>query len=607
MRLVSLQLTRYGNFAANRIDFDPLPGRVNLLFAPNGGGKSVVRQAFCDLLFGISGQTPMGFRYGYSGMRITAEAIAPDGTRVAFGRRKGQGNTLVDADGNLDESGALARLLGRADRGLLERLFALDTERLRRGGDELLASGGAVADALLAAGGLRGAKDLRRSLEAAADALAPAKRSAQRPFYRALDGLQEARRRAAGALLRPDDWVRMERDLAEAEAQQAEQNRAAATEARQMAQLQRLRRVRVPMAERDAAEVWLAAHPDAPALAPSFADRLAEAHNRLPIARQQLEREEERRSEIATELARIVVEPAILAAAAEIERLSEQAGAVGKALTDIPKRDAEHVAVLARIVASLRKLGSDLPPERVAEVIPNRAAESRARMLIASYGAVAAAAAQTPAAVASAARDVAEIVAELGGLPASDGSDTLAPLVKEIRAGGDPTDRAERLPAPSRKSRRAGGGACRGPGLVRQRRDFDRSGFAADRHLRTPGCCPPCRGSRAPSPCRSTSEFGAAERPGGSPPVGDNGRERGCGRNRSCRCASPSRSRLATHLPHSLRRRSSHARGAATLRQGHAATSCLRIRRAGGGSRSRSARFGSRSHRTCRRGTPGAG
>ena len=64
------------------------------------------------------------------------------------------------------------------------------------------------------------------------------------------------------------------------------------------------------MAERDAAEVWLAAHPDAPALAPSFADRLAEAHNRLPIARQQLEREEERRSEIATELARIVVEPA---------------------------------------------------------------------------------------------------------------------------------------------------------------------------------------------------------------------------------------------------------------------------------------------------------
>ena len=76
-------------------------------------------------------------------------------------------------------------------------------------------------------------------------------------------------------------------------------------------------------------------------------------------------------------------------------------------------------------------------------------------MLIASYGAVAAAAAQTPAAVASAARDVAEIVAELGGLPASDGSDTLAPLVKEIRAGGDPTDRAEEASRALEESRAA--------------------------------------------------------------------------------------------------------------------------------------------------------
>ena len=209
MRLVSLQLTRYGNFAANRIDFDPLPGRVDTLFAPNGGGKSVVRQAFCDLLFGISGQTPMGFRYGYSGMRITAEAIAPDGTRVAFGRRKGQGNTLVDADGNLDKSGALARLLGRADRGLLQRLFALDTERLRRGGDELLASGGAVRRRPPCRGWAtwrQGPPPVPRSSSGCS---CPSQTlPAQRPFYPAVDGLQEARRRAAGALLRPDDWVR---------------------------------------------------------------------------------------------------------------------------------------------------------------------------------------------------------------------------------------------------------------------------------------------------------------------------------------------------------------------------------------------------------------
>ena len=48
MRLTSLTLSRYGIFEAQRITFDPAPGRINLLIANNGGGKSIIRQAFCD-------------------------------------------------------------------------------------------------------------------------------------------------------------------------------------------------------------------------------------------------------------------------------------------------------------------------------------------------------------------------------------------------------------------------------------------------------------------------------------------------------------------------------------------------------------------------------
>jgi uncharacterized protein YhaN len=76
MRLLSLTLENYGIFQAQRIAFDPAPGRINLLIAPNGAGKSILRNAFCDLLFGIHGQSPMGFRYGYTRMRLLAGAKA---------------------------------------------------------------------------------------------------------------------------------------------------------------------------------------------------------------------------------------------------------------------------------------------------------------------------------------------------------------------------------------------------------------------------------------------------------------------------------------------------------------------------------------------------
>lgn len=455
MRLLALHLIRYGNFAADHIVFDPRPGCVNVLLAPNGAGKSVLRQAFSDLLFGIAGQTPMGFRFGYSGMRISAQAVTPDGTTITFGRRKGLGNTLLDARGSPDESGALARLLGQTDRTQFERLFALDTERLRAGGEQLLTTGGSVADALLAAGGLRSAKELRQSLDAAADALAPARRVAQKPFYLALDGLQDARKRAGSALLRPDDWVRMESDLADVEAQRTEQNRLAATQATHMARLQRVRRVRAPMAERDAADAWLIAHLEAPVLSPSLEPKLAEASARLVVAEEQLEREGQRGAELAGERAAITVDQALLASADTIDRLSEQAGAVGKALTDIPNRAAEHSAVHSRIATVMQRLGSVLPAHRAAELVPGRAAESRARTLIAQHSAVAAALEQAPTAIAAAQADIAEKNAALAKLPPPDDIHVLAPLVAEVRAGGDPAAREEEVTGDLEESRAA--------------------------------------------------------------------------------------------------------------------------------------------------------
>ena len=285
MRLLSLTLENYGIFHAQRIAFDPAPGRINLLIAPNGAGKSILRNAFCDLLFGIHGQSPMGFRYGYGRMRLMAEAVATDGTTLVFGRRKGQGNTLIGADGVTLDPGRLAAVLGHTDRTLVERLFALDTERLREGGKELLASNGSVADALLsAAGGLRRARQVHQSLLNTRDALAPLRKAQARPFYQSLDQMLEARQRLSTTLLKPEMREKQDVELAHLRAEQERCNKLAAAASQRIARLERIRRVVGVLAEHDAAVAWLEAHQDAPDLpADEFFDQLAAAE--VPLGR----------------------------------------------------------------------------------------------------------------------------------------------------------------------------------------------------------------------------------------------------------------------------------------------------------------------------------
>lgn len=88
----------------------------------------------------------------------------------SIGRRKGTGNTLIDAQGDSIEPRVFSRLLGEADEALFKRLFALDTELLRDGARAMIETGGELAEALSAAGsGIAGLRRRREELENARD------------------------------------------------------------------------------------------------------------------------------------------------------------------------------------------------------------------------------------------------------------------------------------------------------------------------------------------------------------------------------------------------------------------------------------------------------
>jgi len=461
MRLASLTLVRYGNYDSERIRFDANPGTVNILLAPNSAGKSVLRGAFADLLFGIHNQTPMGFRFGYPGMRIGADIVRRDGSSFTFNRRKVRGNVISDEDGQPLDPALLHGVLGGRDRHLLERLFVLDTDGLREGGKALLASGGDVASALLsAAGGIRQARAMKQQLERQRDELAPIRKTASRPFYAELDRYLNARRGSAATILRPDEWFRRQKDLEDLEERQRTSNTAAEAASAEIARLERIRRVRPSLARLADAEEWLAAHPGAPALAAGLANELTAARQQIVTRTDALERAQLALATVAREIDDVIVDTDLLARADLIEGLAEETGAARKARHDLPGVRGQNEHGLAKIRDLLRQLGSPIPPERAVEALPKTSVVARTRNLIEAHNEIASAIASAEAQIAARQQDLRNIEHAFDRLPPLPDPRELAGLLEIIRADGDPLARRTDLERALRDAQTALDAAC---------------------------------------------------------------------------------------------------------------------------------------------------
>ena len=456
MRLTSLTLERYGNFEREEIPFDPRPGRLNLVVAPNGAGKSVLRRAFGDLLFGIGGQTPMGFRFGYKGMQIRAEAESATGVPIQLVRRKGQGRTLLDGDGVELAPALLDRLLGGTDLARLERLFALDTERLRAGGTVLLETGGELAEALLSASsGLPRVRDLRGRLEAARDAVAPQRKFAARPFYRGLDGFVEARKLKRQEALRPEAWQQLVAELAELEEVQAEAGRALPGLSVDLARLDRVRLTKPLLLRLDGALEWLDANSDAPVLPTELGARLGAAREALHRATEAERGVAARRQGVERALSEIVLDAALLERGAAIDALAGEAATARQAGGDLPAVRERLAETLHEIERLLRDLGAPVGRAGARELLPDAALQARARTLLTRRTAIDGRLDGLPEILAGHTADRAQQASLLESLPPPPEAAGLVALVREMRAEGDPAQLADDAAAEATARREA--------------------------------------------------------------------------------------------------------------------------------------------------------
>ena len=440
MRLKRLLLRNYGCFADLDLELAAEPGRITLITAPNGAGKSVLRQAFHDLLFDIPVQSPMKFRHGYAGMALHAEAEMGDGAQFSFGwERGGKPHQRVTSD-----TARFAALRNGVSPQQIESLFALDTPRLRKGGTDLK-GGATLSEALLAGTGeLASAKAVRAVIEARRNENW-GKGKSKPPLNAAASRLEETRKQVRDAVVRPEAREQAERTLAERERTLAQARADRDEAAAETVRLYRIALTRPHLLQLDEAETWLAANPDAPALPADRAGALAAALEEKVLARTRHEDAEQALKGATDAVESIERDSSCTGLADRLAALPGLLGETDKASKDVVARRAEHAAKMESIRAGLRATGSDIPPDKAAEVIPTVGLRADVQAAITEEVKLRTARELARTGVAKAAVALAKAEGELTVAdPLPDG---LLALLTEIRADRNPVVHAEETEA----------------------------------------------------------------------------------------------------------------------------------------------------------------
>ncbi|MES1926025.1 AAA family ATPase [Salinisphaera sp. T31B1] len=381
MRFADLNLLAYGHFTDRRLAFTRGETDLHIVFGANEAGKSTARNAIGDFLFGFPTQTPLNFVHAYNALRIGARIETGD-TEIEAIRKKGRKNTLLDAEGqaaNALESD-LERQLAGADRAFFTRMFSLDHEGLREGGETLAAADANADTALLSAGsGLADVLAEREALVAEADGLWSPNPSQNRRYYQA-----EARLKTADTDIREHevtvgDWQRRREAFEAAEARYEELAERRRALNHQWRELERIRRVAQPARRYREIDAELAELGDTPALDADARPTFEAARERIESTRAAIASIEDQIARLESEIESLTDDPALREANEAIERLAEQRGQIAADRERIAEIDDEQARLAHALAQDRAELGW---ADETAEW-PTAAALARARHLAA--------------------------------------------------------------------------------------------------------------------------------------------------------------------------------------------------------------------------------
>ena len=373
MRILSLELERYGSFTDRSLEFKS-DARLHVVYGRNATGKSCALAGITDLFFGIEGQTRFSFLHEGKTMRLGATLQARDLSQICFKRRKGTKNVLSTSDGKPLDDTALHPFLGGLTRPVFSHAFGLNSAQLREGAEEMLDSEGEVGATLYAAAsGLSGITRLRRELdEEAGTIFKPGKGSNKRRFDQAADAYTQARSEIRKRTLRAETLEGMRTTLQSLESQLALLSRARDTDRAKHGRLTRLRTIAPQLHILDAECENIREFSDLPELSEQAITRLRTAIAESGTSLQRRDSAAEALAAAKALLDGITVEAAILVHQASVQTLQTNIGKYQSAIKDRARvasdaegKQREIVLLAARVGIAEDHLDSSQPTDAV--------------------------------------------------------------------------------------------------------------------------------------------------------------------------------------------------------------------------------------------------
>jgi uncharacterized protein YhaN len=381
MRLLTLELEKYGPFTGRSISFSP-DANLHVVFGQNEAGKSSALAAITDLFFGIERQTRFDFVHDARELRIGGTVAATDGRSLSFRRRKGNKDTLVGLQDEAIGEDALAPFLGTMTREVFCNAFGLDSDALRRGAEDMLTNEGEIGASLFAAAsGLRGLSELRRHLEDEATSIFAARASKDRKFYIALRRFEDARKAIRERELRAAYWKDLNEKIEKLSRRLEEIRELRGVKAAQRARLLRNKRIAplIQLIDDDLKRLdSLGTLPELPA---AFAEELANGLEGVRKGSEAKQRAQEDELKAARNDAEVLVDEQILARAGDVLRAMSDMGAFANGRRDLPRIQAEADEYRRLLIEAAVQLG--LPDEAAVEAAqPTAAAQALVEKMI---------------------------------------------------------------------------------------------------------------------------------------------------------------------------------------------------------------------------------